>query len=79
MLATFHVGWATDLKTVSDEIIAKRAQRTGDGTRAMKTKSDENNNETEEEHSHSDIWGWDDKEMTEENRKCVKILYKFYD
>ena len=96
-------GWATDLKTVSEDMINRRVERTGDGTHkhAIKSKADNNNNEMKKhEIDHSGLWGWgkksscclywtmfksrnfwflDDKEMTAEDRKYVKILYKCYD
>lgn len=66
------LGWATDLKTVSDEMIRKRVLRTGDGShRYSKEKADaktakelleaynNNNNNNEEEDDHVDtLWGW---------------------
>jgi hypothetical protein len=59
----FHAGWATDLKTVSDDVIKKRAQRTGDGTHtsceSAKSKVDGNNNaNASHEEDHSGLWGW---------------------
>lgn len=60
-----HVGWATDLRTVSEEMIAKRVQRTGDGShktaKELKAKGDENNNnegEAEKDSPREDLWGW---------------------
>lgn len=63
ILHLFHKGWATDLKTVSEEMIKKRASRTGDGTYkgALKSKEkvDGNNNVSEvEDEKHTDLWGW---------------------
>lgn len=66
------LGWATDLKTVSDEMIRKRVMRTGDGTHRYaaneaKAKTarellDSYNNNTSghpEEDEHVDtLWGW---------------------
>lgn len=52
------IGWAYDLKTVSAEMIQKRAKRTGDGTY---------NNANE-------IWGWDDSNICSEDRKLTIIL-----
>ncbi|CRL07879.1 CLUMA_CG020908, isoform A [Clunio marinus] len=69
------LGWATDLKTVSDEMILKRVERTGDGTHA-KSKSDKNNNFAEEKEPHCELWGWDDKEMTDADRKMVMGLFE---
>lgn len=62
------LGWATDLKTVSDEMIRKRVLRTGDGTHrysdeavGAKTSREHNqafnNNNGEEEHVDT-LWGW---------------------
>jgi hypothetical protein len=44
------LGWATELKTVPNEIVMKRLLRTGDGTHpyAIKVAEEENNN-------HSDV------------------------
>lgn len=59
-----HAGWATDLKTVSEDMIRKRAARTGDGTRSdSKVKADGNNNDIagEKEMNHCDLWGWGKK------------------
>lgn len=64
------LGWATDLKTVSDDMIRKRVLRTGDGSHRysdeelsaktakelLDTFNNNNNNEAEE---HVDtLWGW---------------------
>ncbi|XP_044734443.1 acyl-CoA Delta-9 desaturase-like [Chrysoperla carnea] len=49
------IGWAYDLKTVSDDMIKKRTNRTGDGS-----------------HSTS-IWGWGDREQSDENKRFVTI------
>ena len=53
------IGWAYDLKVATREIIASRIKRTGDGTHAT---------------SEGDIWGWDDADMTNEEKKLVRIL-----
>lgn len=57
-------------------MINKRILRTGDDSHDLAkvaTRYQENVQE------HNDIWGWDDKEITEEQKKFVKILYKFHD
>lgn len=41
------IGWAYDLKTVSDEIIKKRIERTGDGSHAIWGWMDEDQSESE--------------------------------
>lgn len=55
------IGWAYDLKTVSDEIIQKRAKRTGDGS-----------HETQKNHT----WGWGDKDQDQEEKKLASIINK---
>lgn len=50
------IGWAYDLKTVSEEVVKKRIMRTGDGTH--------------------DIWGWGDKDQSDENIKLATIVNK---
>lgn len=50
------IGWAYDLKTVSDDMIKKRVERTGDG-------------------SH-ELWGWGDKDQTEEERREAIVINK---
>lgn len=62
------IGWATDLKTASPELVRQRILRTG-GLNNNKTSLDE----TEEK---GDIWGWDDPEMNDEDKKLVMILNK---
>lgn len=67
------LGWATDLKTVSDEMIRKRVLRTGDGSHRYSKKSSDaktakelldtfnnnNNNSNNGEGEHVDtLWGW---------------------
>ncbi|EEB11651.1 fatty acid desaturase, putative [Pediculus humanus corporis] len=52
------IGWAYDLKSVSREIIEKRAKRTGDGT--LKHSTDPN-------HHMNNVWGWGDKDMTSDD------------
>lgn len=46
------------MKMATKEIVIRRAQRTGDGTHS----------------SEGDIWGWDDVDMTSEDRKLVQII-----
>ncbi|XP_043495548.1 acyl-CoA Delta-9 desaturase-like [Polistes fuscatus] len=62
------IGWAYDLKTVSHEMIEKRACRTGDGTRYQHL---EDQHETKYNNS---IWGWDDPDIIPEDIKDAKIL-----
>lgn len=60
------IGWAYDLKTVSKELIRKRAERTGDGTLKSSTSS---------EHHMNSVWGWGDKDMSSEDKSSVTVYY----
>ena len=60
------IGWAYDLKSVSREIIEKRAERTGDGT--LKHSTDPN-------HHMNNVWGWGDKDMTSDDVNSMTLLY----
>ncbi|XKL62254.1 hypothetical protein PGB90_002087 [Kerria lacca] len=53
------IGWAYDLKTATKEIITKRARRLGDGSRCARD---------------DEVWGWDDEEMSTEDKSLVKII-----
>lgn len=65
-----RIGWAYDLKTVSTEMIRRRAARTGDGT-CHSDAALEDLHETD-----NGIWGWGDKDMPEEDIKEVQIYNK---
>jgi len=76
------IGWATELKTVSAEMIKARAARTGDGS-YLKAQSTLNKvaNGNNKDHKIvneqvANLWGWGDEEMTDEDRKYVTILCK---
>lgn len=83
------LGWATELKTVSNELIQKRVERTGDGSHRfskMKTNEeklmayikertiDENGNHIH--HPEDSVWGWDDEALSEVDKKYVTIISK---
>lgn len=55
------LGWATDLKTVSDEMIRKRVERTGDGSHRYAKQTGHvdafNNNQGENDRVDT-LWGW---------------------
>ncbi|XP_043674372.1 acyl-CoA Delta-9 desaturase-like [Vespula pensylvanica] len=63
------LGWAYDLKTVSPEMIQRRAARTGDGTKYHLI-------DHEYEHASNNVWGWDDSDMIPEDIQDAKILNK---
>lgn len=56
------IGWAYDLKTVSQEMIRKRVLRTGDGSH-FKFSSQE-----------GEVWGWGDKNMSQEDRDDATVI-----
>ncbi|KDR18593.1 (11Z)-hexadec-11-enoyl-CoA conjugase-like isoform X2 [Zootermopsis nevadensis] len=62
-----RIGWAYDLKTVSVDMIRRRAARTGDGSRHADAPLEELH-ETD-----NGIWGWGDKDMSIEDIKEVQI------
>ncbi|XP_028032405.1 stearoyl-CoA desaturase 5-like [Bombyx mandarina] len=67
-------GLAYDLKTVSEKMIRNRINRTGDGTHPWaKQKA-----ELEEDHHHLEnpIWGWGDKDMSDDDKKLAEIVHK---
>lgn len=76
------IGWAYDLKTVSDEMIRKRVLRTGDGSHLEYGKSQELQERyvaqlsEQEQHGEEMVWGWDDTDMSAEDRMDAKILLK---
>lgn len=54
------IGWAFDMKTVTNDMILKRASRTGDGSHP----------------SGDGIWGWDDSNIPIEDKKLTTIINK---
>lgn len=70
------------MKEVSEEIIRKRAKRTGDGTTAYgkyNTKHRRSGYETHlhaHRHDENPIWGWGDIAMNEDDKACAIILKK---
>jgi len=54
------IGWAYDMKTVSNDMVLKRASRTGDGTHP----------------DGDGVWGWDDSSLSNEDRKLTTIINK---
>lgn len=76
------MGQAYDLKTVSVAMVNKRAARTGDGSRqprpVEKTEQEEEyKGQHHHDHSHENVvWGWDDKDMAEEDMEDAEIYNK---
>jgi len=78
------IGWAYDLKTVSDEVIRKRVLRTGDGshrynienqTLIMDIHNTSNTNHIDE--NENMVWGWDDADLHNEDKEDALILNKY--
>lgn len=70
-------GWATDRKSVPEELIRARVMRTGDGThrnaKLLTSKKESLNVYTEHENQKL-FWGFGDEEMTAEDLTFVKLI-----
>lgn len=67
------------MKTVSEEIIRKRVQRTGDGTHKWSTNREQLMNilnNPDFEHGESNIFGWTDNDMDIEEKNDAIICNK---
>lgn len=71
------LGWATELKTVPDDLIRKRILKTGDGSHKI-AQCDQNNNLAASDGDISkalnNYWGFGDGDLKEEHKKYIKIL-----
>lgn len=54
-------------------MIRKRVARTGDGSHPLDKKSKQDD---DHHHPENPIWGWDDKDMTEDEKKLAEIAHK---
>uniref|UniRef100_A0A182K1K4 Fatty acid desaturase domain-containing protein n=1 Tax=Anopheles christyi TaxID=43041 RepID=A0A182K1K4_9DIPT len=75
-----RIGWAYDLKSVSDELVRKRVLRTGDGThqyseQELQARMVDYINQLDHE-SEQAVWGWDDKDMNEQDRQDATVRNK---
>lgn len=59
-----HLGWAYDRKFATSEMIAKRVQKTGDGTHYL----------SHEEAHKTSIWGFGDKDIDTEEQKVLEQM-----
>jgi len=58
-------GWAYDLRSVSTDMIRKRAERTGDGS--LKDGDDPN-------HHMNSVWGWGDPDISSfDKESCITL------
>lgn len=55
-------------------MIRKRINRTGDGSHPWSKAA----LETEDDHHHPEnpVWGWDDQDMTQEEKQFVEIVHR---
>ncbi len=70
------IGWAYDLKTVPERVVLQRVRRTGDGSHP-KHESDVASTNNNKDHDHGiapNSWGWDDEDVTQEERRITVIL-----
>ncbi|XP_017774706.1 PREDICTED: stearoyl-CoA desaturase 5-like [Nicrophorus vespilloides] len=68
------IGWATELKTTSPEMIRRRAFRTGDGTwDGDLTEMKRNFVEKKLDDSKEEVWGWGDKAMGRDEMREIQI------
>jgi stearoyl-CoA desaturase (delta-9 desaturase) len=58
------IGWAYDLKYASPEMIARKAEKSGDGSHFLSH---------DEAHKDS-LWGYGDKDLAEEDEEALKRL-----
>uniref|UniRef100_A0A6B2E899 Putative fatty acid desaturase n=1 Tax=Phlebotomus kandelakii TaxID=1109342 RepID=A0A6B2E899_9DIPT len=76
------LGLAYDLKTVSEDMIQKRILRTGDGSHEYSRNKREEvlrqmlMSDHDHYHDQNMVWGWDDNDMHEEDKKFAKIYNK---
>ncbi|KAL0831151.1 hypothetical protein ABMA28_002020 [Loxostege sticticalis] len=69
------IGWAYDLKTVSADMIRKRAARTGDGSHPTCQEGPKSVDDDDDHHHENAVWGWDDKDMPEEDKQLAQITH----
>lgn len=66
-----HLGWAYDLKTVSQDMIKKRVLRTGDGSHIYSLL--EGNNNIQAKDNGKMLWGWEDPDVSDAEKTATKI------
>ncbi|KAG5667060.1 hypothetical protein PVAND_015060 [Polypedilum vanderplanki] len=70
------LGWATDLKVASDDMIRKRVLRTGDGSHPYSIEAAKNKIEFDIAQNVSSLcWGLGDNDMTEDEMNGIKTLH----
>ncbi|XP_039286045.1 acyl-CoA Delta(11) desaturase isoform X2 [Nilaparvata lugens] len=67
-----RIGWAYDLKMATPAMVQRRILRTGDGSHDSVAAHDHH-------HHQDEVWGWDDKDMTTEDKKLIEIINRVED
>jgi stearoyl-CoA desaturase (delta-9 desaturase) len=63
------------MKTISPEIVRKRVLRTGDGSHHYSVEHTHQQLSKDQETEHEEhVWGWQDDQMTEEEKSDVTIV-----
>lgn len=70
------LGWAYDLKTVSEDMIKRKVQRTGDGSHKYSKEVNSNDTDKDDQVEENVIWGWDDPDITAEEKSFAEIRLK---
>ena len=81
------LGWATDLKVASDDMVRKRVLRTGDGShpyaieeaKKKKNRDDNLRRDIANDHKTEVYWGLGDKDLSNEDINGIKTLNVKYD
>lgn len=78
------IGWAWDMKTVSEKIIHEKMNKTGDGSRIAPNGNqkiirvdkglEDNSNSSDESKPEVHVWGWDDENITDDMREITLII-----
>lgn len=64
------------MKTVSQEMIRNRVARTGDGSHPSSPQQAKQIDDDDHHHPENPVWGWDDKDLPEEDKQLAEIVHK---
>lgn len=74
-MGILFTGLAYDLKTVSADMIRKRVSRTGDGSHPTAKEVGAYSHD-DHQHPENPVWGWDDQDMSDEDRLLAEIAHR---
>lgn len=57
-------------------MIKRRVMRTGDGSHPLAVKAKEIEDDDDHTYPENPVWGWDDNDMTEDERMLAEITHK---